>query len=51
MKVLPMAGSRGTTVSGFGLSSLSTEVLLFVVIHCFLGSCEQGRLHHNIAQQ
>jgi len=39
MKLLPIAGSIGTTVSGFGRSGFGTEVLLFVVKHCFLGSC------------
>ena len=45
LNLLPIAGSKGTTVSGLGLSALGTEVLLLLVIHCFLGSCIQRWLH------
>jgi len=41
-KLLPIAGSRGTSISGLGFSVLGTEVLLLVVKHCFLGSCKQN---------
>jgi len=41
-KLLPIAGSRGTTISGLNFSVLGIEVLLFILKHGFLGSCNKN---------